>query len=516
MRIFSSLVSFSRFLLSLRRQYRGLLLVCLMPSLALGQSPVLKKIKAGAGSVVVTPVVPAGYTETLIARAGCKTSATALMDAARNLPAGATSSTSIELDLTNDVVAKDSVCVEEDFTPVPAAGGPAKAAVFSNLETVAAQSSSCGEKYNDCSWGYTVVGGVEQSDLSSQNSQTDGFVDLFARGPLDPQDGSIWLQARFLGAPSDSNTQNIAATATDPSGTVTSATLSSVGYAVDYMVGYEYDFRKGHRFTVGPIIGAGGTTPLSSQSATVAYAVPAYGTNECNELQQKFGAGSKFGYNPSLPGSGTITTTVTTGSSTASPTVSPEYCSVMPVQTSTVSTSGGTTTTTTVSGTQITNIAFSPQDRSSFLLKYVAGFRLISRRSIDDNACAESSTLPLTDQCERTMADFTVGQDESITGGYLRHFVFKSTVMFPIPNTGVSVFLSASNRLARNVNSPPLILTPTPIFTGSGTPPGGAVVVPSSSVFVLPLKQSDRDFYRIGVALDLSTVLPKLFQKKSN
>jgi hypothetical protein len=372
--------------------------------------------------------------------------------------------------------------------------------------------------FNDCHWGYTVVGGVEQSALSSQDNQTDGFVEFFAHGPLYQPYGSAWLQLRLLGSPTTGDTSNIVTTATDPAGAVTASTLSSVGYAVDYMTGYEKDFHQGHAFTFGPIVGFGATTTISSQSATVAYAVPAYGTNECSQLQIRFGTGSK--YNPSLPGSGSVTTTTTvamSGSSTSTTSTSPVACVVSSVPTSTVATSNGTTTTTTASGTQITNVAFSPIDRSSFLLKWVAGVRLINRFSRDGSkaSCAENSSSLLTDDCNRTVIDFTLGQDQAITGGEMRHFVVKSNAIFHIPKTDFYVFLSASNRLRRNANLAPLILTSTPISSGSGTPAAGAVIVPSPSVFVLPLNQPDRDFYRIGIAIDLAKVLPKLFGQGS-
>jgi hypothetical protein len=368
---------------------------------------------------------------------------------------------------------------------------------------------------------------VEQSDLSAQNSQTDPFVDLIVRAPWNVRAGSVWLRARFLGAPTTSSTQNVVAASTSPTGTITSSSLSTVGYAVDYVVGVEHDWFQANRndptrgmFTLGVIAGLGATTPLSSQSATVGYAMPTYGTNECTQLHQRFT--TLNGYNPGLPASGTVTTTTTIGSNP--PTVGPpvNYCSILPIPSSSSSTAGGVTIKTSTDNTAITNIAFSPEDRSSFLLKYLAGFRLINRwhsqgstrcssAGVNDHSDNDPNTNFKNGPCTRSIVDFTFGQDEAITGGYLRRVVFKSDAIFPIPKSGMYFFASASIRLKSNANLSPLILTSTPVTSSSGTTTAGTVTIPSPSVFVLPLKQSDRDFYRIGIAFDLAKILPKLF-----
>jgi hypothetical protein len=93
----------------------------------------------------------------------------------------------------------------------------------------------------------------------------------------------------------------------------------------------------------------------------------------------------------------------------------------------------------------------------------------------------------------------------------LRHLVFKADVIFPIPKSPVYFFGSAATRLQKNTDLPPLVLTATPISTGAADTTAGAITVPSPSIFVLPLRQSDRDFYRIGLAVDLSSLLSKLF-----
>jgi len=488
----------------------------------------------GVAKLSVVPAKPpAGYSAALQANDGCEVGATAL-SGLTPVPVAIAPGRAVIVSLNAPLVAGASVCVVESYVPIAAA--PPLAETTSALMTLPPPVppgspppyvSLCHYAFNDCDWTYSVVGGVEQSDLSAQNSETDPFVDLIVRAPYNVRPGSVWLRARFLGAPTSSSTQNVVAAATNPSGTVTSASLSTVGYAVDYTVGYEHDWFQPNAtnptrgmFTVGLIEDFGATTPLSSQSVTVGYAMPAYGTNECNELHQRFT--SQSGYNPALPSSGTVTTTTTVGSGT--PSVGPpvNYCSILPIPSSTSTTVGGVAVKTSTDNTAIANIAFSPEDRSSFLLKYAVGIRLINRwHSGSSNRCSAAAPNDHTGDgpgdnfvngpCSRSVVDFTFGQDQAITGGYLRGLVFKSDAIFPIPRTGIYFFASASIRMTSNQNLSPLILTATPVSSGGGTSTPGTVTVPSPSVFVLPLKQSDRDFYRIGIAFDLAKILPKLF-----
>jgi hypothetical protein len=158
-------------------------------------------------------------------------------------------------------------------------------------------------------------------------------------------------------------------------------------------------------------------------------------------------------------------------------------------------------------------VAFAPQDRSDFLLKYYGGLRITDRILFDKTKtqCYSSDASPGSDNCARAMTDIIFGQDESITGGVLHRIVFRANVAFPI-RAGLYLYGSASLRAIPNVNLDPLILTPTPpTSSGAAASSGGGVTIPSPNVFVFPLKQSDRDFYRVGIALDLSTIWSKLF-----
>lgn len=508
------------------------LLTVLLTPFGVGQT--IWPTKPGATQLSVIPAKPDdGYSAQLTANDGCQVGAKSLTAAPAKVPVGIASGRAVIVNLVSSLSPGDPVCVVESYAPIGAAVGPPPAETTSALMITpssgspSAYVSLCHYAFNDCDWAYSVVGGVEQSDLSAQNSQTDPFVDLTVRAPNNVRPGTVWLRARFLGAPTSSSTQNVVAAATNPSGTVTSSSLSTVGYAVDYTIGYEHDWFQPNQqnptrgmFTLGLVGGFGATTPLNSQSVTVGYAMPTYGTNECNELHQRFT--SQNGYNPPLPASGTVTTTTTVGSGAPSVNSPVNYCSILPIPSSSSTTTGGVTVKTSTDNTAITNIAFSPEDRSSFLLKYAVGIRLINRwHSGSSNRCSAAAPNDHTGDgpgdnfvngpCSRSVVDFTLGQDQAITGGYLRGLVFKSDAIFPIPRTGIYFFASASIRIAPNQNLSPLILTATPVSSGGGTSTPGTVTVPSPSVFVLPLKQSDRDFYRIGIAFDLAKILPKLF-----
>jgi hypothetical protein len=183
----------------------------------------------------------------------------------------------------------------------------------------------------------------------------------------------------------------------------------------------------------------------------------------------------------------------------------------------TTTTSNGASTVTTVSGVAQTNIAFAPEDRNSFLLKYMAGVRLINRwHSAGNTKCGmPASTNDKTyATCVRTVVDITLGQDEAITGGMLRHFVAKADATFPVSNTGIFFFGAASLRIARNQNLSPLVLQQATIVPSAPSPPAN-ITVPSPSTWVLPLTQPNRDFYRVGLGFDLSGAIAKLLTPKN-
>jgi hypothetical protein len=397
-----------------------------------------------------------------------------------------------------------------------AGGGGAQAAGGAGTNT-----GSCDQKFNDCDWLYTVVGGAEESALSSQDSQTNPFVALFVRAPQSSMGGSLWLLARFLGAANANNTSNVVAAFQSATGSSATSGLPQVGTAVDYTFGYQIDFIKpgARAYSVGAIGSFGATTPLSAQHATTAYQVPAYGTNECNQLLSRFPSSlGAFGL-PAQPSSPYITVSPVTTPTPASPpasAVTGPFCLINPVQSTSTVTANGATTVTTTSGTQIQDIAFSPEDRNSFLLKYAVGLRIVNRW-LDDSkqdVCGTDATAggkkPST--CTRTVVDLTFGQDEAVTGGKFGAMVFKADAIFPVSNSGIYFFGSSSIRFEANKTLSPLILLPATIVTTSPSVPAN-IIVPSASTWVLPLTQPDRDFYRVGIGMNLNALISKLLPK---
>jgi len=107
-----------------------------------------------------------------------------------------------------------------------------------------------------------------------------------------------------------------------------------------------------------------------------------------------------------------------------------------------------------------------------------------------------------------------LGQDASVTQGFLRGVVLKLDGTLPIPTGGGSSWLylfgSAYMRMARNINQNPLILNA--VQLSSITPPApGEPPIPNPLVAVLPLQQPNRDYYRLGVGLNMNQVFCKTF-----
>lgn len=349
---------------------------------------------------------------------------------------------------------------------------------------------------------YTVTGGFEQVDLSSQPSGTEPFARLYVQSGVIHPNGklgtrwpslgtSMWGAVRLLGSPNQTDTKGIFSVFADPSGQITSDKLSSVGTAIDFFFGPSIRIKSFGADTQRPnsefdlVLGFGATTPLQSNQVTQAFVAPAFGTIECNTLSShgKFGpALGSFGIKQSTNG-------VATGSTSA--------CLL---NTNAVTTSGGTAT-----FAPVTTVAFSNADRTSFLLKDFVGGRF-------NHAFAD-------DQTKRNYyvgtLDFGFGMDSAITGGVFRgsRWVFKADTIFPIlikGNATVYLFGSASLRLQRNItDNSPLILQPAVLTSITGT---SSTAVPNVNTVVLPLQQPDRDFYRIGVGIDILSLITKKTQ----
>jgi hypothetical protein len=299
-----------------------------------------------------------------------------------------------------------------------------------------------------------LIGGWEQAGYSSLAQTGNPFVNIFIKGPS----GNLvtgWGRVRLLSAPQPA-TQGIVSTFLDPVGQLTTQSYNKVGQVLDFVAGPELRLASHWSF----IAGFGATTPLSSQDVPVVYAQPPAGSAECTTLVQRFSP--KNGYSPGL-------TPAPSGSMT---------CLQPP----------------------ITDIAFANQDRTNFLLKYGAGFRTTFPVPCGPQG-STSTSEPACSTSYRSL-DIGIGQDESVTGGLLRGVVFKLDGILPIPTGSASwlyLFGSAYLRLNRNQDLSPLILQ---TVTGA--------TIPSASVMVLPLRQPNRDYYRLGIGLNISQIFCKI------
>jgi hypothetical protein len=300
-----------------------------------------------------------------------------------------------------------------------------------------------------------IVAGVEYAGYSSQAQTTDGFFELFYKGP-EYKGLSGWTRIRLTSAAQPA-TNGVVSIISNPTG-LTSYNYSNVGQVLDFVAGPSWKLPKTDYWAA--IASVGAITPLSSTSAPVTYVAPPPGTLECTALVNRFS--SKYGYSPAL------------------------MLNTAPNPTTCLA--GG-----------YTDIAFSNQDRTNLYLKYGGGFRTW----YPFGGCKPGSTAS---NCSTAYAaaDFTVGQDSSVTGGQLRRFVFKIDGLLPIKmgdSSWLYLFGSAYMRLEHNENFPPLLLnTPNPPIT-----------VPSANVFVLPLVQPNRDYYRLGVGLNINQLWCKAF-----
>jgi hypothetical protein len=313
-------------------------------------------------------------------------------------------------------------------------------------------------------YNYLFIAGVEQSGFSSLSLSTEPFIQFYIEG-LDHHPPKIshlyygpWGKVRLLGAPAPS-TNGIASSFTDPTGTITKQDFTKVGQSLDVVAGGQIYLRgESSTHARAALIAWGGTTTtLSSQNVAYTFKVPAVKTAECQQLLSRFTPAT--GYSPGLTADLSGNTCVVNGT------------------------------------TPVTDIAFANPDRSNFLAKWGVGFRAVGTEN-----CTSSRKTCLG---ALSILDTTIGQDAVVTGGRVRHFVVKVDGLLALPGTSSSIYLFGSvyTRITRNQESAPLILA------AETTQPS----LPNPAVVVLPLRQPDRDYFRLGVGVNLSQVMSKLF-----
>lgn len=155
-------------------------------------------------------------------------------------------------------------------------------------------------------------------------------------------------------------------------------------------------------------------------------------------------------------------------------------------------------------------IAFVNPDRDRFFRQYYGGLRLKTHYYEDCNQGglkldeADYHCLSAPGSTERlrpenrfpATLDFGIGFNESVTGGRLHGAVIRVDGFYPLPwETSQFVYLygTALMKPRRAIIANPLVLAAAPDTTA----------VPGQNVAIVPIPQIDRDYYRIGVGVDL-------------
>ncbi len=160
------------------------------------------------------------------------------------------------------------------------------------------------------------------------------------------------------------------------------------------------------------------------------------------------------------------------------------------------------------------NFAFVDKDRSRFFRQYFAGLRLKTYYFSDrvrGKYCDPGSDEP--SKCEGVynafpgIIDLTVGQNESITGGQLRHWVFRMDAVYPLPFfPGLTIFGGVNAALERNKTSDPFF--PPSVVSG--------VTVSDKSVLTIHRSLPDRDTFHVGIGFDLVQLVHQISSKNKS
>lgn len=324
------------------------------------------------------------------------------------------------------------------------------------------------------------VGGYEEGFQSSQAATSDAFLAIYGRRLFHDDHFGPYFAVRLQTAPQASGTYNVISVFSNPTGTISSSNLNSVGSAVDLSTGMELQFSKfdQSRTTLSLIAGTGFITPLQSNTISATFTMPAFGTVECTELQGRLAevlSGPNY--------KGIVPNTAAGSASCFSNTLNANNTSTPPVPPAAV-----------------TLLEYAVPNTPNFFPKYSAGFRIVNRYAGTSNgptSCLESSP------CERGYVDFTIGQSAALTSGTLKHTVFTIDSIHPLPVPNINflyLFGSASMRFYHLPQS----VSPLVLQTGTAT------TAPSAGTLVIPLTQPDRDFYRIGVGVNIAQIFTAL------
>jgi len=153
-------------------------------------------------------------------------------------------------------------------------------------------------------------------------------------------------------------------------------------------------------------------------------------------------------------------------------------------------------------------VAFTTPDRNQFFRQWSTGLRLTTLFEDADSDGKPYSSLGTV--------EFTVGQNELITGGKLRHFVAHLDAAYPLPisvgNAKLNAFYlfgRADILLGHSQQFDPLLLTP-------ATPPADPAALSSFLASTLVIaRPSQRDLYTIGIGVDAIRFAQNLFKSQT-
>lgn len=139
-------------------------------------------------------------------------------------------------------------------------------------------------------------------------------------------------------------------------------------------------------------------------------------------------------------------------------------------------------------------VAFVVTDRDRFFRQYYAGFRV-------QTFFFNRYNMPM--QRFPAQFDFTIGQNEYVTGGKLRGPVLRFDAYYPLPYGKLSFINLYSTLVVQPVGvkiNTPLVLQEAP----------SDVKPPGANIALIPVSQFNRDYYKVGVGIDFVSFVQKL------
>lgn len=349
---------------------------------------------------------------------------------------------------------------------------------------------------------YTLgMAGLDVTSTSTSGPEQQAFVEYDLTAPVRfgwlkkapaPIESSwwVWFDPRIASVPTP-KTATLSSLASASSGLTATGVqrLGDITQTLEFRGGLEYAFLKpshgilfGHKpvadISMSFIAGFGVVTPFNSAAGS-----------------QEFDLGQ-----PSSSGSGYNVTNVL-GQLSGSPQLQGEYSQLYSALNTKCSTSPTTC--------PLEHVAFVLPNRSRFYRSYFGGFRLKTFFFKDSNGnkvCTQVDSCAPADIFPGTF-DFTVGQDETVTGGKLRGIVGTISVNYPITRwPWLRVFGAAYLRFAGNQNSQALALPATQSF----------VSIEDPSVVLQQIQPRDKDYFRLGFGIDLVQLVKAMAKRWSS